>query len=327
MKKRFFLLFLSILLIVYMMGPKPRKGEYTDGLNKIPYDGLALEQWVQAKEAKAGTRPDNQARIIWHNDTSKHKTKYVVVYLHGFTASQEEGNPVHMNFARHIGANMYLSRLSEHGLKTEFPLMKMTATSLWESAKEAYAIGKKLGDSIILVGTSTGGTLALMLAAEQYPEIAGLVLMSPNIAINERFAFLLNNHWGLRIARIVKGSETIMAKDTSMIFRKYWYSPYRIEGAVELEQMLEEKMNKETFTAVKQPTLLMYYYKDEIHQDSVVKVSAMLDMFKKISSTKKKQIAIPNAGDHIIGSAIKSKDWQTVQKEAEAFADQMNWRN
>ena len=325
MKFRITLLILSLLLIVYMMGPKPMKGEYTDGLKKVPYDGLALEQWIQAKETKAVTRPDNQARIIWLNDSSKHKTKYAVVYLHGFTASQEEGNPVHLSFARHLGANMYLSRLSEHGLRTDMPLMKMTATSLWESAKEAFAIGKKLGDSVILVGTSTGGTLALMLAAEQYPEIAGLVLMSPNIAINERFAFLLNDHWGLRIARAVKGSETIDAKDTSEIYRKYWYSPYRIEGAVELEQMLEEKMNTETFSAVKQPTLLMYYYKDENNQDKVVKVSAMLDMFKKLSSPIKKQIAIPDAGDHVIGSAIKSKDWQKVQKEAEAFADQLHW--
>jgi esterase/lipase len=325
MKTRIFLLILSILLILYMMGPRPRKGEYTDGLKKIPYDGLALEQWIQAKEAKAVTKPDNQARIVWMNDSLKNKTKYAVVYLHGFTASQEEGNPVHTSFARFIGANMYLSRLSEHGLKTDKPLMNITATSLWESAKEAYAIGKKLGDSVILVGTSTGGSLALMLAAEQYPEIAGLVLMSPNIAINETFAFLLNDQWGLRIARMVKGSENVVSKDTTSIYRRYWYSPYRLEGAVELEQMLEEKMTASTFKEVKQPTLLMYYYKDEENQDKVVKVSAMLDMFKQLSSKTKKQVAIPNAGDHVIGSAIKSKDWRTVQKEAEDFAEFMRW--
>ena len=325
MKTRIFLLLVSILLIIYMMGPLPRKGEYTDGLKKIPYDGMALEQWVQAKEAKANTKPDNQARIVWFNDSSKHKTRYAVVYLHGFSASQEEGSPVHLSFARHLGANMYLSRLSEHGLQTEAPLMKMTATSLWESAKEAYAIGKKLGDSVILVGTSTGGSLALMLAAEHYPEIAGLVLLSPNIAINERFAFLLNNHWGLNIARFVKGSEFVESKDTSQLYRRYWNSPYRLEGAVELEQLLEEKMNKETFKEVTQPTLLMYYYKDEDNQDKVVKVAPMLEMFKELSSKTKKQVAIPNAGDHVIGSAIKSKDWRTVQKEAEEFADQMHW--
>ena len=34
------------------------------------------------------------------------------------------------------------------------------------------------------MATSTGGTLALKLAAE-YPDIAGLILLSPNIAIND----------------------------------------------------------------------------------------------------------------------------------------------
>jgi esterase/lipase len=204
--------------------------------------------------------------------------------------------------------------------------MNITASSLWESAKEAYAIGKMLGDSVILVSTSTGGTLSLMLAAQQYPEIAGQVMMSPNIEINEQFAFMLNDHWGLAIARLVKGGETMQAKDTSAIYRKYWYSPYRLEGAVELQQLIEEKMNKETFRAVKQPTLIMYYYKDDKHQDPVVKVPAMLDMFRNISSVKKKEVAIPNAGDHVIGSSYKSGDWQSVLREAQSFADQMGWR-
>jgi alpha-beta hydrolase superfamily lysophospholipase len=82
----------------------------------------------------------------------------------------------------------------------------MTAENLWESAQQAYAIGKQLGNKVILMGTSTGGTLALQLAAA-YPEIAGLVLYSPNIAINDPNAWILNNPWGLQIARLVKGSK------------------------------------------------------------------------------------------------------------------------
>jgi esterase/lipase len=182
-----------------------------------------------------------------------------------------------------------------------------------------------LGDSVILVGTSTGGTLALMLAAEQYPEIAGLILMSPNIEINEQFAFLLNDHWGLHIARMVKGSKVVTPKDTTAIYKQYWYSPYRLEGAVELQQMLEEKMNAKTFSAVNQPLLMMYYFKDEQHQDPVVKVPAMLDMFRQLSSPVKKQVPVPNAGDHVIGSSIKSGDWRMVQQEALDFASRMHW--
>ena len=48
-----------------------------------------------------------------------------------------------------------------------------------------------------------------------------------------------------------------------------------MESAVELEELLETTMKASLFEKVKQPTLLLYYYKDEEHQDKVVKVSAM----------------------------------------------------
>jgi hypothetical protein len=64
-----------------------------------------------------------------------------VVYLHGFSASQEEGDPVHYEFAQKFGCNLYLSRLEDHGVDTTQPLANVTADRLWNSAKEAYAIG------------------------------------------------------------------------------------------------------------------------------------------------------------------------------------------
>jgi hypothetical protein len=39
----------------------------------------------------------------------------------------------------------------------------------------------------------------------------------------------------------------------------------------------------------------------------------------------KKKVPIPNAGDHVIGSYLKSHDLETVQREALGFADQLGW--
>jgi hypothetical protein len=47
--------------------------------------------------------------------------------------------------------------------------MNLTADAYWESAKLAYAIGKQIGKKVILMSTSTGGTLALKLAANEKP--------------------------------------------------------------------------------------------------------------------------------------------------------------
>ena len=80
-------------------------------------------------------------------------------------------------------------------------------------------------------------------------------------------------------------------------------------------------MKKETFERVKQPTLTLYYYKDEIHQDSTVKVSAIREMVSQLGTPadKKREKAMPNTGNHVIGSWIRSKDVPGVERETELF--------
>ncbi len=311
---------LLVLIIVYFLGPQPSTPKFTKDLPAIPAEGVALEQYISKNEAKHKLKPDNEARILWLNDSLKSKTEYAVVYLHGFSASQEEGDPVHKEFAQKFGCNLFLSRLDAHGIDTTDPLANFTAEGLWNSAKEAYAIGKQLGKKIILMSTSTGGTIALKLAAE-YPDIAGLILLSPNIAINDPNAWLLNNHWGLQIAHLVTGKHR-KADDTTAIYAQYWNNKYSTSSLVQLEELIETTMKGSTFKKITQPTLLLYYYKDEDHQDDVVKVSAMKRMFTQLATPEnlKRQVALPNTGNHVLGSPIKSKDVASVQAECEKFA-------
>lgn len=317
---KYFGIFLLLLAIVYFLGPKPASPKLTKELPAQPADLIQLEKAIAAREAMHKVKPENEARIIWQNDSVKQKTEYAIVYLHGFTATQKEGDPVHTNLAKKFGCNLYLARLAEHGLDTAEALVNFTGDKLWNSAKEAYAIGKQLGDKVILLSTSTGGTLSLMLTAE-YPEIAGQIMMSPNVEINDPNAWLLNDPWGLQIARLVKGEKYTYAGDSSAVFKKHWAYKYRLESVVELEELLETAMKESTFKKITQPTLMLYYFKDKEHQDHVVKVSAMKRMFGQLNTpeNKKKAVAVPNAGDHVMGSYIKSKDLKTVEDECEKF--------
>jgi esterase/lipase len=312
-------IFLLLLIVVYFLGPKPSPPKLAKDLPVVPSEPAALEKYIRDQEAQHKLKPDNEARIDWY-DSLKEKTEYAVVYLHGFSASQEEGDPVHTDFAKKFGCNLYLARLEDHGVDTTDPLANVTADRLWNSAKEAYAIGKQLGKKVILMSTSTGGTLALKLCAE-YPEIAANIMLSPNIAINDGNAWMLNNHWGLQIAQLVEGKSRTV-DDTTAIYAKYWNNRYSTKSLVQLEELIEQTMKESTFRKVKQTSLLLYYYKDKKHQDKVVKVSAMKRMFTQLGTpdSLKRQVAVPNAGNHVIGSYVKSKDLPTVQGECEKFA-------
>lgn len=312
-----------LLLLVYLLGPAPERPAYATRIPEIPAPNQ-VEKYVAEKEGKFTIKPGNAAEIVWADSTTKKQTPYVVVYLHGFGASHEEGNPAARDFAKKYHFNLYLSRLAEHGLVSKEPMLHMTAENLWESAVEAYAIGRRLGKKVILMSTSNGGTLSLKLAAE-FPEINSLILYSPNIKIRNDQARLLNNHWGLQVARYFSGSDYVTSKNKTPEYAKFWYPRYRLEATVQLEELVETSMNKSTFNKVKQPVLLLYYYKDENHQDKVVSVAAMLKMFDELGTRNslKRKVAIPNAGDHVIGSSIRSKDVAGVERETVRFAEEV----
>ncbi len=327
MKKflRWLLYVAAIIAIIYVLGPSPATPSYKADMPSVPADAASLEAYVKNNESKHKLKPDNEARIIWANDSLKQKTPYSMVYLHGFSASQAEGDPIHRNIAREFGCNLYLSRLAEHGIDTSMPMMNLTVDEYWESAKQALAIGEQLGQKVILIGTSTGGTNALQLAATYPNNISALVLLSPNLAIKNDKAWILNNHWGLQIARKVNGSPYVTSSDTRPIYKQYWYYQYPLEATVQLQEMLETAMTPDLFAKVKQPVLMLYYYKDSTHQDDVVSVDAMLKMFDKLGTPTnlRRKEAMPAAGNHVLGSYIKSQDLPGVQSQIERFLQQM----
>lgn len=317
------LVVLSVVMVLYVAGPSPKQPVYNIALPNVP-TAAALPAFVQQMEAQHKLKPNNEARIVWYNDSLQQPTEYALVYLHGFSASQEEGNPTHRDIAKALGANLYLARLDQHGVDTAAPLLHYSPEGLWQSAQMAYAIGKQLGKKVILMGTSTGGSVALQLAAT-YPEIAGLVLISPNIRINDPNAWMLNNHWGKQIAELVIGSNTRTVTDDRPIYKQYWNYEYRIESLVALQEYLETAMVPTTFAKVKQPVLTLAYYKNEQEQDPVVKVSAMRDMYASLgTATDKKQLVeLATTGDHVQGSPIKSKDVAAVQREVKRFLQEV----
>ena len=308
------------LIILYISGPKPMKPELNKQLPVINIPMEQLEGWIKQREDIFPVKPGNESRIIWADN--RQKTEYCLLYLHGFSASGHEGFPTHINFADHFGMNAYIPRLSPHGLDVSEPLLDMTPDKLYHSAKEALQIAKMLGEKIIIMSTSTGGTLSLKLAAEFPESIAGLLLLSPNIKINDIAAPFLSGPWGLQIARaFYKGKYHVGSTNNDEC--KYWNCKYRLAAIVYLQQLIDATMNKELFHRVSTPVFLAYYYKDKKNQDPTVKVDAMLKMYEQLgtpANLKAKQAF--DAGRHVIGGE-ESKSRLEVEQACIKFASEV----
>ncbi len=285
---------------------------------------VSLESEITARENQiANIKPDNEARIIWFDSIPK-KTEYSIVYLHGWSASQEEGDPIHIETAKRYGCNLYLPRLAGHGLSEDEPMLNLTADQVINSAKQAIAVAKLLGEKVIVMGTSTGGTLALHLAGGD-EDIASLLLYSPNIEIYDPNAKLLAKPWGLQLAKLVKDSDYHEFDRDIDLKNKYWTTKYRLEALTHLQAMIDYTMVPETFNEVTQPIFLGYFYKNDSIQDNVVSVPAMLNMFNELGTkdSLKRKVAFPNAGNHVMTSYVSSKDLESVRKETNKFFEEI----
>jgi esterase/lipase len=256
--------FLGIVLaifIVYSVGPRPSKPDFTIHEINLPSTLTELEANIALTEKSVkDIKPDNQARIIWADSLKKEKTKIAFLYLHGFSASQAEGDPVHRDLARKFNANLYLSRLSQHGIdKGDSSMIGLNASEYEASAETALAITKKLGDEVIVIGTSAGGALTLYLASK-HPEIKAIVLYSPCVKLFDKTAMILDKPWGLQIARLVSGGPSKKFEPESKTHSTYWQLNYRIESLVALQSLVSNTMKPVIITKMKRNRTILFQY-------------------------------------------------------------------
>ncbi|UCS91565.1 alpha/beta hydrolase [Echinicola marina] len=313
-----------ILVIVYMLGPKESYSKLEGEYPTVPKDLQELEAFISKKEDTVkGLKANNQARIVWADSLKHQKTPYSIVYIHGFGASQMEGAPVHLKIAEHFGANLYLARLPEHGIKRDNAFEYLTAEKLADGAREAFMIGKSLGNKVIIIGTSMGGALTSLLASER-DDIHSILLYSPCFRDygNQLEAFF--SPWqGWLFEQFGTNENKVVLNPREGEKAKYWAEEYHINAYKSLAKLIYSKMDSKTFDKIEEPLFLGYYYKDEENQDRVVSVPAMLEMFKEVKTTEDLKVkqAFPEAGDHVIASSITSKQWEDVLKSSIDFLE------
>lgn len=322
LRKRLLLALLSLpvgLVALYLLGPRPAPFHPHGELPVLTGSPVTIAEEVRrAEEQVPHLKPDNEARVIWANPDQPGRTTVSLVYLHGFGASQAEGAPVHTALAKRYGFNLYLARLEGHGLGGDAPFLGLTPDAYLQSAREAVAIGQALGDRVVLMGSSTGASLALALAS-QNPAIAGVLAYAPLVDTADGTLFLARGPWGRQLVSLIRGNPVVTERPDPL--DRYWSRIYHPDAYVSLSQLIGATMRPEVFAAIRCPVFIGYYFKSEAEQDTVVSVPRIRELFSQLGTPpdQKRQIAFPLAGDHVIASHLRSGDWKGVLRESDRF--------
>jgi len=107
------------------------------------------------------------------------RTPRVDVLLHGFTDSPSQFTELADSLYQR-GDNVYVPRLPHHAERSgdARALAGMTAVQLRQTADSAADVATALGDTVVVVGLSVGGTMAAWMGQHR-PEVRRVVMIAP----------------------------------------------------------------------------------------------------------------------------------------------------
>jgi alpha-beta hydrolase superfamily lysophospholipase len=274
-----------------------------------------IDAYLRLREALHPDVRRDLAKIILWNDPAAHSTTPLsLVYIHGFSASRKDITPVVETLAGTLRANAFLTRLAAHGSATGAEFATVTAQDWLDDAREALAVGRRIGERVILIGTSTGALLATLVALDDNsPRIAALVLLSPNFGLRDWRAKFISGPLGRVLARIVIGREHSFRPD-SPGHAAFWTTRFPSGGIVALMDLLNYARSIH-LDHLGIPTLIIY-----THKDTVVDTQAIQDRFDEIRAPAKLIVDLPEASRHeLTGNALAPETVQPVVRRIVAF--------
>ena len=322
LKKRY--LFPLLLGAVVFLGPRPSM-ELSEGtLGAAPADLTGIEAFIDQREAATPLlKPDNEARILWAD--SVRQTPWSVVYLHGFSASPMESGELVRELGELYGANVYYARFPQHGIADTTVFKDLTPKMIIDAAAEAIAIGRLLGEQVLLVSCSTGSTAGAYVAAQNPGAVAAHVMYSPNFALNSAAAGLLNGPWGKQLVGVLQGEYRSWSDPKHPVKNKqYWTTTYHSNGVIMLQNLIEATVRPEVVRKVTHPIFIGYYYRDDEHKDEVVSIPAMQEYYETVATPEgeKEIMAFANVNEHVIASHLKSADLASVRGATRSFLEE-----
>lgn len=221
--------------------------------------------WLAARERAAGVADTAvAARVLFAaGDTTPARTAWSVVYLHGFSASRQETAPLAEQIAQELKANLFEARLTGHGLPGD-SLGVVKADDWIRDAQFALDAGRRLGDSVLVIGTSTGGTLGVWLSTlprEERTGLASLVLISPNFGPKDKAAAVLTLPWAQTVLPLfIPYREWTPQNDEQA---RFWTMRYPSTALFPMQALVEHVRDR-SLDGYDTPTLVFYNPNDDV---------------------------------------------------------------
>ncbi|PBB67061.1 alpha/beta hydrolase [Mesorhizobium sp. WSM4312] len=228
----------AVLALAFVFGPRVPVD------TTIRFDPSVIGDDPQAYVAKVeaavpGIRDGLEKEIVWANPMVHAKTPLSIVYIHGFSASKGEVRPLPDDVADLLDANLFYTRLTGHG--GDGAAMTQGSVNAWiNDYEEALAIGRAIGDKVIVISTSTGGSLAAWAATQPGASdgVAAIAFISPNFGVKASGAEILTMPWGKQIAELVTGKErSFLARNA--LHEKFWTTKYPVAATLPMQALTE----------------------------------------------------------------------------------------
>ncbi|MBE7437061.1 MAG: alpha/beta hydrolase [Spirochaetales bacterium] len=299
---------------------------YSPAEKELPADFATFYAEKLALSRAAGVRPGNEERLVQNRPVAK----IAFLYIHGFGASRAEGEAVIDPLARVYAANVYYLRLPGHGANMEDHASR-TYQEYLDLVTESFQMTRKLGEKVVVVGSSTGGLLATYLAARFPDQVAGLVVTSPLYGFADPSSFVLSLPGGIQLIEAIYGKERNAGWTTDPEKRKqngyedYWLVRQKYRALLILDRLLRTIVDADLLGGIRAPLLMLYYYKDEENRDTIIDLEQMHRVFEQIGTPpeKKRKVAIAD-GNHILTSAYVRTDKEQILAEMKAFLDSLS---
>lgn len=303
-------------LAVYFLGPKNAFGPDEPAPREAPPAVAQLDDWLARSEAAyPDIRSGLHKQVVWHA-TPGERTPWAVVYLHGFTASRLETAPLAETVAQRLGANLFYTRLAGHGRTTE-AMGEPTVQDWLADAVEAVRVGERLGERVLVIGVSTGATLATWLGARPEGQgVAGYVLISPNYGPKDKKSELINQPWGRELALRLEG-ETRGQPDADEAQNHAWTQVYPTRALFPMMALVKH-VRESDLSALRAPVLALYSEGDQTVDPQEIKA-----LFPRIGAERKTLVAVDyseSAGQHVLAGNLRAP--QATERMA---ADVVQW--